>query len=228
MYSQIDTCRRSIGVVQTSPCAGDSLPAEQTCKPLWSGQVNRQPVQLNGGAWTNMTAWQNLNRIKKVVISLEAEMTCDRITISQEDFLISLSGRPRSLEGNCGLPLPLISEKFKWCPHSSEAVLYSMTACPSKDAFWWSSYNTNWKGNWCWKMLTESPLNHFKNSLHKFSSSWLQWFLYLKAYLLKSHMKISQNSLFMWIVSATEFGIQSPANISGLSLLKLTYNWLKI
>lgn len=181
MYVQIDKCRRSTGVAQTSPCAGDSMPGEQTFKLFWSGQVNRQPVQMNGRAWTNTTAWQNLNWIEKIVIPLELEMplgSWDRITISQEDFLIPLSGRLRSLEENCGLSLLLISEKLKWCPPTSEAMLYSMTACPPTNAFPLNLCNTNWKGNWCWKMSIESPLSLFKNSSRKYSSSWLWLFLH--------------------------------------------------
>lgn len=171
MYLQLDTCQRGIGVVQTSPCAGDSLPGEQTFKPFWSGQATRQPVLMNGAAWTNMTAWQNLNRIKKIVILLEAEMALGSWN------RISVSGRPGSLKGNCGLSLLLIPEKLKWCPYTSEGLLYSMTACPPTNAFQWNLCNTNWKGNWCWKVPIESPFNHFRNSLRKYSTSWLWFFI---------------------------------------------------
>lgn len=136
--------------------------------------------------------------MEKTVIPLEAEMAPGiQLSYSRKTFWFFCLGN-RSLEGNCGLSLLLISKKLKWCLCTSEAMLYSAITHPPTNDFHWYLCNTNQKDNWCWKISTESPLNHFKNSIHRYSSSCLWCFYTLKLASWKAIWN-SHNSLSFYV-----------------------------
>lgn len=168
MNLQRDTCRRSIGVLWTIPCGEGSQPKEQSSKPFLStaassdawGSLNwchSEAEFKSNGENCNPTGSSNGSR--------------DRIIMSQKGcFWVSCLG-DISLEGNCGLSLALISEKLKWCPCTSEAILYRVITHPPTNEFQWNLCSAKQKANWWQKISIESSFNHFKNSIHRYPSS---------------------------------------------------------
>lgn len=56
----------------------------------------QQPVQMNRGAWSDVTVWQSLNHMEKIISPLEAQMAPGiELSCPREIFLVILSGRQK-------------------------------------------------------------------------------------------------------------------------------------